>query len=220
MFLVNSRRAFFCCNPAIAGQGILHSLRPVSLPISLIIFLPIALVYSTHPPVSVLVRIPSVLVATLFSSVWGQLDCPVFTKLLFVLHFKTKRRICQSLLAKHLKVAISLPLPTYHSASRPNLKRTLERIGILTDYPSATPIITGLTLGSPNPQSNNVAVETLDVSALRILIGVSLLMPAFSLVNAPASLTANLHRPHNALLPSRLTSGSPPSVLCFSLLTF
>ena len=56
-------------------------------------------------------------------------------------------------------------------------------------------------LGSPYPQSNNVAEETLGVSALEVLTRVSLLMPAFSLLGAPASLTAHLHRPKNALLP-------------------
>ncbi len=36
-----------------AWQGISHRLRPDFLPSSLIIFLPVALVYSTNPPVSV-----------------------------------------------------------------------------------------------------------------------------------------------------------------------
>ena len=56
-------------------------------------------------------------------------------------------------------------------------------------------------LGSPNPQTNNVAEETLDVSAFRILTGISLLMPAFSLLTAPHRLSPQLHRCQNALLP-------------------
>ena len=56
-------------------------------------------------------------------------------------------------------------------------------------------------LGSPNPQTNNVAEETLDISVGQILTALSLLMSAFSLVGAPANLTVHLHRPNNALLP-------------------
>ena len=44
-------------------------------------------------------------------------------------------------------------------------------------------------LGSPNPQSNNVAEETLGFSVFRILTGISLLMPAFSLLTAPVWFT-------------------------------
>ena len=42
-----------------------------------------------------------------------------------------------------------------------------------------------LVLGSTNPQTNNVAEETLDISAWQILTAISLLMPAFSLLTAP-----------------------------------
>ena len=51
------------------------------------------------------------------------------------------------------------------------------------------PINQGLMLGSPNPQLNNVAEESLDISTSRVLTGISLLMPAFSLLIAPAWLT-------------------------------
>ena len=44
-------------------------------------------------------------------------------------------------------------------------------------------------LGSPNPQTNNVAEETLDISMSEVLTLISLLMPAFSLLAAPAWLT-------------------------------
>lgn len=122
-----------------AGKGILHSLRPVDLPSSLTICLPIVLVFSTYPPVSVLVRFPKVLFATLFLDTWrhfGRLD---FSKLLFALHFITKRRIFQPLLAKRLNPAYSQPGQKFHTSSRPKLKRTPGRTGILTGYPSTTP---------------------------------------------------------------------------------
>ena len=50
-------------------------------------------------------------------------------------------------------------------------------------------------LGSPNPQTNNVAEETLDISVWQILTAISLLMSAFSLLGAPAFLPVDLHRP-------------------------
>ena len=106
-------------------------------------------------------------------------------RLLFVLHFITKRRIFLPLLARHLK-AQSLRLWMFHTSSRPNLKRILERTGILTGHPSTTPPYNrGLMLGSPNPQTNNVAEETLDISTWQILTAISLLMPAFSLLATP-----------------------------------
>ena len=141
--MINSRHAFFCCSSDVTSeQGISQSLHPANLPISLSICLSIVLVYSTYPPVSVLVRFSNILVTTFFSDTWDRFNCSPFGKLLFVLHVKTKRRISQPLLARHLK-AQSLRLKTFHTSSRPNLKRILERTGILTGYPSTTPPLIG-----------------------------------------------------------------------------
>jgi len=55
VFLINSRLAFFCCIPTSlrCREGHLANLRPANLPSSLSLFLSIALVFSTNPPVSV-----------------------------------------------------------------------------------------------------------------------------------------------------------------------
>ena len=116
MFLINSRRAVFCCIPANAGQGISQNLRPDNLPSSLTIFLPNTLVYSTYPPVLVLVRISCILTATLFLDTWVNSISQPKARILFVLHFKTKKRICQFLLARHLN-------PEYHFKTKPTISR-------------------------------------------------------------------------------------------------
>jgi len=51
-------------------SGHLENLRPANLPSSLSICLSIILVYSTHPPVSVLVRIQYSLTTTIFLGTW------------------------------------------------------------------------------------------------------------------------------------------------------
>lgn len=64
----------------------------------------------------------------------------------------------------------------------------------------------GLMLGSPNPQTNNVAEETLDISTSEVLTLISLLMPAFSLLNAPAILIGppSLHLERSPTTPKTL----------------
>ena len=65
MFLINSRSASFIAIPPYGETGHLANLRPVILPSSLRIGLPIAFVYSTRPPVSV----------------YGTAKLPLFTSL-------------------------------------------------------------------------------------------------------------------------------------------
>jgi len=60
------------------------------------------------------------------------------------------------------------------------------RAGILTSFPSAAPF--GITLGSPNPWLIASATETLDFRGLNFSLGLWLLMPTFSLLNAPQAL--------------------------------
>ena len=61
----------------------------------------------------------------------------------------------------------------------------------------------GLALGADSPHVDKRCVGNLGYSALGILTLVSLLIPAFSLLYAPASLTTHLHRIQNAPLPPR-----------------
>ena len=146
----------------------MQSLRPANLLISLTIFLPIVLVYSTYPPVSVLVRIPNILSAALFSDTWVN-SVARSLGLLFVLHVKTKRRIFQPLLTRHLKAefrsAQNRPYIVM-SQIKTNIRkdRNINRLPI-----HYAPIKQGLMLGSPNPQLNNVAEESLDISTFRVL---------------------------------------------------
>ena len=56
-------------------------------------------------------------------------------------------------------------------------------------------------LGSTNPQTIAVAVETLDFRRAPFSDALSLLMPALSLVSAPPNFTVELHRKYNAPLP-------------------
>ena len=56
-------------------------------------------------------------------------------------------------------------------------------------------------LGSTNPQTITVAVETLDFRCALFSYALSLLMPALSLVYAPPNLPVELHCKYNAPLP-------------------
>ncbi len=76
-----------------------------------------------------------------------------------------------------------------------------RRAGILTGYPSATPF--GYTLGPPNPSLIAIGKETLDFRRSDISSDLWLLMPTFSLLNAPLFFTKKLQRIKNAPLPLR-----------------
>jgi hypothetical protein len=56
---------------------------------------------------------------------------------------------------------------------------------ISTARPLATPAFTGLTLGADSPSAKQCCEGNLGFSAVRILIGLTLLIPAFSLEVAP-----------------------------------
>ena len=61
------------------------------------------------------------------------------------------------------------------------------RAGILTGFPLAT--VLTIALGSPNPRLIAIAAETLDFRGTRFSRVLWLLVPTFSLPNAPAALT-------------------------------
>ena len=71
--------------------------------------------------------------------------------------------------------------------------------GISTGCPSTTPV--GLALGPDLPWADQLDPGTLSQSAHTFLTCVSLLMPAFSLVNRPQLLPRLLHPAHDAPLP-------------------
>ena len=78
-------------------------------------------------------------------------------------------------------------------------KQTYTGTGILTRCPSPTLIRLGL--GPTNPGMIVMAQETLLFRWERFSLSLWLLIPAFSLDNAPACLTAHLRRDINAPLP-------------------
>ena len=71
--------------------------------------------------------------------------------------------------------------------------------GISTCCPSATPL--GLALGPDLPRADQLYPGNLGYPAVRILTLLSLLIPAFSLLNSPPPLTVRLLRVNNAPLP-------------------
>ena len=86
--------------------------------------------------------------------------------------------------------------------------------GISTCCPSATSF--DLALGPDLPRADQLYSGTLGYSAWRIPTSISLLIPAFSLLNAPPLLPVRLPCPKNAPLPMAFHGHSSASVLCFS----
>ena len=103
-------------------------------------------------------------------------------------------RLYRSLLSR---LALSTCVPTVLS---------YRSTGISTCCPSATPL--GLALGPDLPRADQLYPGILGYSAWRIPTSISLLIPAFSLLNPPQPLPVLLHRIKNAPLPLTLTRKS------------
>ena len=104
----------------------------------------------------------------------------------------------------HSRLFLSSCVPTvllYHST------------GISTCCPSTTSF--DLALGPDLPRADQLYSGNLGYSAGRILTFLSLLIPAFSLLNTPLLLTVQLRRGKNAPLPIDYVN-STASVVCFS----
>ena len=84
--------------------------------------------------------------------------------------------------------------------------------GISTCYPSTTSF--DLALGPDLPRADQLYSGNLGYSAWRIPTSISLLIPAFSLLNSPLLLTVQLRSVKNAPLPTFICSSA--SVSCFS----
>jgi len=69
--------------------------------------------------------------------------------------------------------------------------KTKNGAGILTGCPSASPL--GLSLGPTNPWLINIAKETLGLRCAGLSPALWLLIPTFSLPNAPPDLAIKLH---------------------------
>ena len=88
-----------------------------------------------------------------------------------------------------------------------------DSTGISTCYPSTTSF--DLALGPDLPRADQLYSGNLGYSAWRILTSISLLIPAFSLLNTPLLLSVQLRSVKNAPLPIVLDN-STASVVCFS----
>ena len=86
--------------------------------------------------------------------------------------------------------------------------------GISTCCPSATHLC--LALGPDSPRAEKLYPGNLGYSAWRIPTSISLLIPAFSLLNAPPLLPVRLHSLKNAPLPMHLMIHPAASAACFS----
>ncbi len=86
--------------------------------------------------------------------------------------------------------------------------------GISTCRPSATHFC--LALGPDSPRADQLYPGNLGYPAWRIPTSISLLIPAFSLPDAPQPLTVLLQRNRDAPLPPIIPYGSRASAACFS----
>ena len=105
--------------------------------------------------------------------------------------------------SSHSRVLISFCVPTV---------LIIHGTGISTCYPSTTSF--DLALGPDLPRADQLYSGNLGYSAWRIPTSISLLIPAFSLLNSPPLLPVRLLRIKNAPLP--IISDSAASVSCFS----
>ena len=105
----------------------------------------------------------------------------------------------------HSRVGLPLCVPTF---------LLCNGAGISTCYPSAT--LFSLALGPDLPRADQLYPGNLGHSAVRILTLLSLLIPAFSLLNCPLLLSVQLRPIKNAPLPIVFTYDPAASVSCFS----
>ena len=164
----------------------------VILPSSLTMLLPPALGFSPHPPVSVYGTGICHTIAAFLDS-WNpalRYFCSLrITSLDYEADFLTSLllRLRQSF---HSWLAVSFCVPTVLMT---------DGTGISTCCPSTT--LFSLALGPDFPRADQLYSGNLGYSAWRILTSISLLIPAFSLLNTPQLLPVLLRRVDNAPLP-------------------
>ena len=174
MFLLNSCLSLFsaarCCgHPFSRSYGVI-------LPSSLTMLLPSALGFSPHPPVSVYGTGTMETIAAFLDS---RSACFTTFCSLHVTSSDCAADLPSALLPRlyrffHSRLMLPACVPTvlFHCGA-----------GISTCCPSATPL--SLALGPDFPRADQLYPGNLGYSAVRILTLLSLLIPAFSLLNAP-----------------------------------
>ena len=183
MFLVNSRLGLF----AAASRRRLPLSRSygVILPSSLTMLLPPALGFSPHLPVSVYGT-------GMYHTIAAFLDSRNHT-LRYFCSLRVTYSDCTAVFP-----AVLLPRLPRYSHSRDVLSFCVPTVlmihgtGISTCCPSTTPL--SLALGPDLPRADQLYSGNLRYSAWRIPTSISLLIPAFSLLNAPRLLTVTLRR--------------------------
>ena len=179
MFLVNSRLGLFTAaglrqHPFSRSYGVI-------LPSSLTTLLPSALGFSPHLPVSVCGTGTYKAIAAFLDSIDSG------TSLLIVRsssYFRNKRRICLPSYPLYLnwffhsQISLSFCVPTV---------LFIRGTRISTSCPSTT--VFTLALGPDLPKEDQLYFGNLRYSAEKILTSLSLLIPAFSLLNSPLLLT-------------------------------
>ena len=183
MFLLNSCLSLF--SAACSRRHPFSRSYGVILPSSLTMLLPPALGFSPHPPVSVCGTGTYKTIAAFLDSQGPGLPylCSV--------------RVTSSDRAADLPTAL---LPRLHRLFLFRLSLLTcvptfliyNSTGISTCYPSTTSF--DLALGPDLPRADQLYSGNLRYSAVRILTLLSLLIPAFSLLNSPRLLTVPLHR--------------------------
>ena len=186
MFLINSRQRYFRCGPTCVGQALLLTygrffaeflnedslvpLRILSSPTS------VGLRYDAH-----VLNLEDFL-GRLFRCI--ALGKPKTYRIARDSTLKSAARICLDYIA-YLPKRQTIKAHSIISSVSPSHKHA--RAGILTGFPSAT--VLTIALGSPNPRLIAIAAETSDFRGTRFSRVLWLLVPTFSLPNAPAALT-------------------------------
>ena len=185
MFLLNSCLSLFSAAHVLGGHPLSRSYG-VILPNSLTMLLPPALGFSPHPPVSVYGTGTIYTIAAFLGS-WNH----ILPYLKFVAHLALDYTAdLPTVLLLHLfrsfhsRIMLSFCVPTV---------LICISAGISTCCPSTTPC--GLALGPDFPRADQLYPGILGYSAWRILTSISLLIPAFSLLNAPPLLSVRFLRP-------------------------
>ena len=192
MFLLNSCLSLFSAASS-RWHPFSRSYR-VILPSSLTMLLPPALGFSPHPPVSVYGTGTRYTIAAFLGSRNRMLR---YFFSLRVTDSDCEAGLPSSLLprlprASHPRAMLSFCVPTV---------LITRGTGISTCCPSAT--LLSLALGPDLPRADQLYSGILGYSAWRILTSISLLIPAFSLLNSPRLLPVPLLRVNNAPLPPR-----------------
>ena len=162
------------------------------MPSSLTTLLPPALGFSPHPPVSVYGTGTYETIAAFLGSQLTYFATYISLPITSLL-CETDLPISQLLRLDrsfHSRLTLSFCVPTV---------LFICSTGISTCYPSTTTLV--LALGPDLPRADQLYSGNLGYSAWRILTSISLLIPAFSLLNSPLLLPVQLRPVKNAPLP-------------------